>query len=331
MSTQKYFPIYPDNFTSRYLANNLDIEITPFTACNLNCPFCDNMFMHADYDPQWFEWSIESLAHLIPHSDAKSISVTIAGGEIMHDRYFDYQLWDKWFGNLVALLVDKQYTISVITNLITHKIDQLIDLQKKYKFTISSSFDLEGRFTKQKQVDLFLSNLQLLDNTNIDCELVMIAHKRNINALKDPNHWLYGTFLQLYKTHTIVIDQYNDRNKLPDYNVSDEQLVDFFKWILINFPNIHGFEKFYNRSITKAGNCDKNTIDLLPFSVRWSCCDKKKQFSRLVDKFGCLTCPHIDYCVPDCPTDALKHNVCINRLMYDYVETTEKFKNKINK
>ena len=261
---------------------------------------------------------------------AKSISVTIAGGEIMHDRYFDYQLWDKWFGDLVALLVDKQYTISVITNLITHKIDQLIDLQKKYKFTISSSFDLEGRFTKQKQVDLFLSNLQLLDSNDIDCELVMIAHKRNIKALKDPNHWLYNTFLQLYKTHTIVIDQYNDRNKLPDYNVSDEQLVDFFKWILINFPNIHGFEKYYNRSITKAGNCDKNTIDLLPFSVRWSCCDKKKQFSRLVDKFGCLTCPHIDYCVPDCPTDALKHNVCINRLMYDYVETTEKFKNKIN-
>lgn len=324
-----YFPIYQDHITNQCLKNNLDIDITPYTQCNLNCPFCEVSSMHSNYDPAWFQWSIEALQHLIPNSNAKSISIAIAGGELMHDRLFDYQLWDQWFNELKSIINDRPHKIAFITNLITHKIDQLIQLHQKYQFGIGTSFDFEGRFTKQKQVDLFVNNLKKLTAAGIDVGIAMIIDKPNIDAIKDEHHWLQPTFRWLYTNYNIGLEQYTDSNNLPHYCVTDDQVVEFYKFVLINYPKIKGLEKYFD-SKSHWHNCSKDTIDIKPFHVNWSCCDKQHQFAKMFSKFNCLTCDYLNRCAPTCPTDALTHEKCIDKIMYEYIETTEKFKNKIN-
>ena len=323
MSTQKYFPIYTDHLTTQCLKDNLDIDITPFTQCNLNCPFCEVSSLNAQYDPTWFDWSIEALSVLINQSTAKTITVAIAGGEIMHDRLFDYEKWDVWFTQLRNIVQDTPCKISVITNLITHKIDQLIDLQKKHKFCLGTSFDFEGRFTKQKQVDLFLQNLKTLTQNHIDITIATLANKQNFLALKNKNHWLYSTFEYLYNNYVIGIEQYTDVHHLPHYNLTDDQLIEFYKFVIREYPKIKGLEKYSNYK-DQWHNCSKDTIDIKPFHVSWSCCNKTAQFAKMFDKFGCLTCKYLHRCAPNCPTDAISHQKCIDKEMYEFFE---EFKN----
>lgn len=313
----KIFPIYSAGLTQSFLRRNLDIEFIPYTQCNLKCDFCEVQQFHYKYDQSIFDWTIEALDALISKSQAESISLHIAGGEIFFDKIFDYQKWDNWINQFCLLCnkYNKTNTITITSNLLTRNIDNVIKLCKTYNIQLDTSFDFEGRFTKYKQVELWWNNLQKTKALNP--LVVIIAHKLNIQAILSENHPLFKLFQQLYQNFEISFEPYVDANQLAKYVVNDDQLINFYKHLIDYWPKITTVQKYTNNQTGKG--CSFETIDITPKYVQWSCCDKNASYKTLMHKFNCWTCDYKSQCKPNCPNETANHYQCIGQALYEYV------------
>ena len=320
------FPVYKDPITVRQLKNNLNVDIVPYSECNLACPFCQARHYGSTFNQQWFETSIETLSALVDKSDTSTAVVSVAGGELFIDKYEWYPAWDQWFGRLRQIFenANKKAKITIVTNLMTNRVDDVIKLVRNHNLNIGTSFDFVGRWTKRSQVDHWWDNVNKIRANHITVAVAMIVHKPNLDVWMSQSHPWFDIFEKIYdccgSDLPIILEHYVDANHLDQFKLTDDQIIEGLKVLVDRYPKIQALAKYFDTHY-QPPTCDKDTIDVTPKFTLWSCCDKTSTFAKMTARFQCMTCRHLDRCSIACPTEALFHNKCIDRALYDYVDS----------
>lgn len=131
--------------------------------CNIKCAFCNvihNQHLNDDINRNIVMSKLDHIQHIIESTSKSTINVVLMGGELFCDdinddviqSYYDFLQQIKYY----CLTNNKQLTISLMSNLITKKIQRIIKLAKSFdNCDIHGSFDFIGRFANEQLVKLW--------------------------------------------------------------------------------------------------------------------------------------------------------------------------------
>lgn len=312
----KILPIYPisNRIKSRYLRDNLDIEIIPFVDCNLACDFCEVRSL--DQKKKNFHVYSECFERLINvirrKPKFKSMSVHLSGGELFQDKFKTCDDVIQFVDNLISLSKKLNVLLKIVvtTNLVHHNVDAIKELAKR-NVVVNTSYDFVGRFTKDGQIRLWWENIEKLYKDGICPQITTIAHKQNIDQILEKN----PTFDRLCE-YNVSFEKYVDANNIQKYVIDDRQLAHFYRYLFYNYPNVHPICDYLVSDSQSINVCSMQTLDILPNQTNWECCDKQKAFIDLVKIKGCVTCEYNNYCCISCPNEMDKSSFCIHKEMY---------------
>lgn len=275
-------------------------EFLVWDNCNNNCSFCFQREAPRLFNHQKRAFILDEVINFI-QSDRfiKGSHILVCGGEIF-DKPQDNPQLNNFFSKIITLMLDNVIDLLYLnTNLIYKDLTglnfllQIIkdnNLFDRLKFT--TSYDLEGRFRKEEDRDLMLSNLKWINNTYPDCKIVVntILTKQVCEALINESYKL-STFMSEYKCWV---------NLIP-YIVLDNKLTakrsDIFKALKIVDNDCPGYLSKYvpNMSITQ----EKLLYMYKDNEFKFCSCDIDKcghsiNFKRYSDKGTCFCCDLIE-------------------------------------
>ena len=305
--------------------SRLDVEIYPFTWCNLACDFCELCDKRFEYKDKALARSFDKIKQYIDQYKPKALDVQFFGGEIFADRIPDdiidqyYQFFDDLTKYLKANNIEYRYALK--SNFVHHRIDKLIDLATKFNIVVSTSFDLDGRFTKEYQIDLWLANvdkvnkLHLLDNINI------VMHDRNIKAILTGSGKYFNIFKQLYEQGLVFdFEMYNCIKENDDLQPNVDQLTKFIKYLIDYYPNtniVKNYVKHFNKQHDSLEGRGVASIEI--YGGDKVIIDTNDRKQSIKDK-GCLSCKYFgDQCVIRYPSEYTDNTQCITKAVFDYL------------
>lgn len=299
----------------------LEIEISLFYSCNLNCEFClqapfkSNLAI--DHFPEdWLENIIERFKSAVPLYGCKKLRISFYGGELFQDKFDDIHI-QKYYTLIKTLnqyARENGYTIDyeLVTNLVYRKIDRMIDFVQKCECSIATSFDFSGRFVKQYQFNLWKRNVQQLLDKNIFLGIIIVGHKQNLIGLHNDVYDI--SFFA--NTNNVIVDvaEYDDVSNNLNYKLTTDEFVEFVKLLKNKYPNI-------NLSILGNGaRCGSRVLDISSHHTLLRRCDEVALTQLIIQKFNCLACPYKRQCVIVCPRKFLQNCFCPNRELYSQFE-----------
>ena len=306
---------------------NAEIAITLFNDCNLNCKFCWGL---SQTSPYFNEKAIVRMANdccnVLCNVNEQKITVALMGGEVLQDKFTDEQflVYEK-FCDLVletASEIGKTVRFTLASNLIFKKRERVLNLLKKYNFTINGSFDLVGRYDNPKLVSLFISNVDWLRDNGIDVGVSFVAHKSNIKALKNRESFI-EEFDYLYNNYDMFFEYYTTVG-VEEFDVTEEEVADFLKFLHIHYPKMKQVESFDQSFANKRCDCIEcqRTVWISDYVDN---CDGNflENYKSVIQEKGCLSCKHLRYCVGVCSRIFKGNKFCFLRDYYDHLESLE--------
>lgn len=299
-----------------------DLVIQLFPHCNLNCDFC---YLDRKIKKDKLEY-IDLCIQSIKKNKLKSNSVEMWGGEIFYDNSSDYL---KKMIELLELLNPQHLTIhtNLVFNIESNLLLQYIE-EREINLTLYTSYDPEGRFKNQAQLDLFLSNVEKITN-----KLFFFSNgKLEISTVLTEN-------LLLGKCDLSVLDSLykNDNCKLLFYlnynGYKSEKIKNNPSYILdfiAKYPKCQNVLLLNeNRNSPNRWCLCNNTVQLryeLDFKPQINkSCMSTDDFTKIKElweiKHNCSNCEFNNYCKDVCIGAIVKSGIinqesCYRKLMY---------------
>ena len=323
-----------------YSNSILLLDIKPFYECNLSCRFCHEKYKRTihktkiskDYLIDFFTHCIKRTKQLHDQYQYDQINVSLMGGELFQDRFKDdiIECYDKFISDLQSL--NTRISINLVTNLVYKNVDRLITLAINHKDIIhlQSSFDFDGRYTKDYQPKLFLENCLKIKQSNLDLLISIVLHKHNIDVLLGKEHKLKPIFNKLYECgfDIATVMYYNNDKYTSEYSVSFKDMVNVYKYMIDWYPKLIEIRNLYDK-INSNSKTDHNyniihslaiTSDRFRFKD-WT--DKQASYSNI----NCVTCKYYNCCTTDYGVynkdTTLQFNdkiQCFDEILFQYIE-----------
>ena len=297
-----------------------EITITLTRRCNLNCKFC-NVIYDSKYNDDLTVESVLSkyslIEPIITNTCKRTINIVLMGGELFSDD-IDDSIIDAYHQLLnqcadLCKNYNKRLTISLMTNLITKRVDRIIKLAKSFKdCDVHGSFDFVGRFDNDKLICLWWTNARAIKAGGVPFFASVVGHKYNIERIV--NHDLL--WINLYNEFGVYVQYYEPNGIANDYNVSYEAYGDFLIFLYDHYRQ----EKFLQSVINAYQNrhktcCQSNWIDN---SGSHKCCDHQKVIRIYKTNHQCFTCDHYNKCPLVCPRAYYQNSDCIFKRLFDH-------------
>lgn len=296
----------------------VEVEFSLFYHCNLDCDFC----LQRPYkrDPQinilpddWLQIAIDRFKQAVPSYNCKKLRVSLYGGELFQDRFDDEHIgkYHQFMDQILQWLNDNGYqcTFELVTNLVYHNIDRMIDFIIKYNYSVATSFDFVGRFTKPIQFEQWKANVQTLIDRNINFGVVIIGHKQNLIALQNDAYDI-GFFANNPNINVDIAD-YDDTNDQQKYLITTEQYLEFVQLLTKKYPKIK-LSLFGG-----AAKCGLGVLDISSSHTITERCDEVKLTEMIIRKFDCISCQYKPRCIINCPRKFLHNSFCPNKRLYE--------------
>ena len=278
-------------------------EFLLWDACNNNCKFCFERQNPQKLTLAEREFSIDKLMALIDSETfVKGSHLLLMGGEIF-DTPTVFEKLKPLIDKIIGMMQKKEIDILYInTNLIYKKLDiltYLLDRIKEngffYRFQMTTSYDLEGRFTPKTEI-LMLRNLEYVRNTYPKCNIAVNTILSNAVCNKIlSKEWSVKEFSEKYKVNLMLIPYIvllpslsASRSKIfKTLKFVDDEVPNYIHNILLNLDNhqekrIYRFNpisKEYEYCSCENSNCG-HSINYKTYATNGTCfvCDLKKMF-----------------------------------------------------
>lgn len=270
--------------------------------CNNNCSFCWQREQPRLYNQTTRSIILDEVIKFI-NSDkfVKGSHILVCGGEIF-DKPKDCQILNNFFKKIVSLMLSNVIDLLYInTNLIYKDLTSLkflLDLIKSNhlfdRLRFTTSYDIEGRFKKEEDKQLMLSNLKWINITYPECQIVtnIILTKQLCKSILSET-FSVKFFMTVYNCWVNLIPYIVLNNDLT----ADRNLI--FKTLLKVDNENEGYIKRYIKNLDLSQDkllymykdnqfifcsCDNDTcghsINFKKYSDNNSCfiCDLKKVF-----------------------------------------------------
>lgn len=325
------------------IVNLLLLDIKPFLACNLACSFCHEHAKRVQFGEKIYNITPKLLRSrfdqylrcinqtLNTYSSINKIDCSMMGGELFQNR-FDQSIFDEYAAFLksfTSLGIATQ--ISLTTNLLCNDatLQALIALAKQFNISITASFDLYGRYSLAKQVDLFAKNCHTLRSAGIEPLISTVLHKKNIECIQEQRGF-YPQFKKLYDENfkIVTVQYYNNASK--ELYVNQQLLIDTYKYFIKHYPKLHEIKQLLSRH--------KNAIAVdraIVKTVSMSCIQDTVKVKDLTDQLQsfadshCISCKYYNCCYTGGAVykkDAISQYAieCIDKILFEYIDDQHK-------
>lgn len=323
-------------FADSFVFDRMEVELVPFTWCNMHCDFCETRYNRIKPNIEYFHSAYEKIIEKVEQNNVKVLVVEMWGGELFADKIFNRLLFDSYQTLFTKLdQYTKQHDIKrefcIKTNLVHHNVDSVIELcQSISDLKVGTSFDFCGRFNDDSQIDLWYDNMIKLTEASFSPDITVVAHKRNIDYVTSEHDHRIEIFDKIYRSRKYNIDfeYYRDVNNLGEYAISDQQIGEFIKYIVQHYPNI---SESYNLIKIKH-HCSKNIfaeglpnyyLKIWPNSIEWNSVNDIDKFKQVVINKGCASCVYKGKCSPRYALEYDNTSYCINRDVFDFLKCND--------
>jgi sulfatase maturation enzyme AslB (radical SAM superfamily) len=300
-------------------SDRLEIIVSLFTECNLKCEFCGDRYRQLEKpSKQGINLRISHIKTVVHRLHPKHIDFKIFGGELFQDKYNDdiFSMYDMFIGEVVRICNDAgiTYNLDISTNAVYKQIDRVISFLKKWNIAVRCSYDVEGRFTKQYQKDLYFRNIALFKSAGIETSIAVILTSQLVDVVTNSNNPLHEEWDFLYNTYNISVDYYDPIDLLPEegiskqhdhapdkYLLNEKQHYDFLIYCLDHYPQIELVREFTVNFQSNSRQC-KHCIHgvAITTNIYWECCDLYKISCIFVNKKKCFQCKYFNICPGTC-------------------------------
>lgn len=335
---EKIIPINYVTTCARSIVDSVEVIISLFTDCNLRCDFCGDRYRQLEYfSRNALQKRLTNINEVINQIRPKYINFKIFGGELFQDKFEDdvFEQYD-WFLTQLDLLCKRyniQYHVSVSTNAVYHKVERVIDFINKWNIELRCSFDFVGRFTKNRQQQMFFTNVDKFKSAEIDTAVAMILTSQLINVIVDVNNNYHKEWDRIYSNYNIAIDYYDPETLLPEEGIvrrtstindkfapSENQIKMWFKHCVVHYPRIaliNAFVESYTNKV-KIPHCMHGVS--ISSKIYWECCDMAKVRKQFLHNKQCTICDHFSYCVGTCNRLFYNTETCYISDVYDFIK-----------
>lgn len=303
--------------------NNVE-EITVILTrhCNLKCKFCNVIYddhYNDDITVDIVMSKLPTITNIIETTAKPNINVVLMGGELFSDDIDDGVI--ESYCTLLDGVVKacnhhhKTLSISLMSNLITKRIERIINVSKRYKrCDIHGSFDFVGRFDNEKLIDLWWDNARAIKDAGIDFFVSIVGHKHNVQQITSGS----PIWDKLYNQFGVYVQYYEPNNIANDYNLSFDEYRDFLIFLYDHYPE----EKFLQSVINAYDHnqktcCRSNWVDN---SGCHKCCDHENVIKIYKQNHNCFICHHYNQCPFVCPRIYSSNNNCLFKPLFDHIK-----------
>ena len=321
------------------IVNLLLLDIKPFLACNLACTFCHEHAKRVQFGEKIYSITSNLLRSrfdqylrcikqtLHTYSSINKIDCSMMGGELFQNR-FDQSIFNEYAAFLKVLTsLDIDIQVSLTTNLQCNEfvLQSLIALAKQFNISITASFDLYGRYSLNKQTDLFIKNCFTLRDVGIEPLISTVLHKKNIECIQKQEGF-YPQFKKLYDENfkIVTVQYYNNASK--ELHVDQQLLVDTYKYFIQHYPKLHEIRQLLSRY--------KNAVSInraIVKTVSMSCIQDTIKVKDLTDRLqsfadsNCISCKYYNCCYTGGAVykkDTISQYAieCIDKILFEYID-----------
>ena len=326
-------------------------------ACNLRCDFC--LYSLYDIKKATTPIKLEEIQKVIDNFEKivkenisyKFFSCHIFGGELFSDNIPDEAVkkYYEYFENCkhVCEKYGNDFELAVVTNLIHHTTEKLTNFITNVKnnicknITLLASFDFYGRFHNKLEIDLFMKNFSYYHSKGFIGAIGFVLTKQCIDIMlghtEDKLH-LLEAFNKIYNSCPVTFNWYEESNTLIDMLPTEQDIVDWYKYVLVHYPKIREVGKVLAGVPTKDRYCTVNCT--FNSSDGWITCEDKalakpdifessKYESRplyFLNRYKCDTCKYFTRCISGCPlalsnTRMKRLDHCMFREIIEYADS----------
>ena len=312
------------------------VQINLFPFCNLNCKFCYERTILKNGFNKTKDYYINKCKESIIKNNITYDTISMLGGELFYDK-------DNNFQNIIDFckwLSPKKLYLR--TNLMFDFDTNPFFLFLKdsgINFVLSTSYDVENRFSTKEQEDLFFNNLEKLYDLNkktIEIPIILTENVLLGNANMD-------NVMRLYNDSRFCIEFRLDLNGYSDDVTKNfhNLYVDFIK----KFPNCRNIKQYYDTNFknieSRYCSCYNKTQASLIYYKDFELnenylCEGKTRTEgteeQLIKSYGCNECLYASKCSDVCP-EGLKlmrlfnDTKCYMKSLYEYLDNNIDFHN----
>lgn len=324
--------IIPINFVK----DQISLDIVPFTDCNLNCTFCETVKNRVKFDKHRFDVYFDHIVKIINDTECKQLYFHLQGGELFMDKLADedIQCINDFVQKIEQLCEQRsiRYTYCIISNLITKKIDRVVDfINNRRDKKIITSFDLAGRFTKQFQIDLWFNNVDYLLSQGIDIHVGMIATRAAIDIIKNKIEPHFSLFRRVYDSYPLFVSEYNNLCNIAQFATTPQDYGNFLKHLADYYPKM--CQSYITVANTKSpkGNhaCNKISVEFINDWIHDVClnCTNHDYGNKLTRARNCCMCEWFGLCNMHCSDNLPIEEYCVDRDVLTYIDSKNNEKN----
>ena len=102
--------------------------------------------------------------------------------------------------------------------------DLIVDFIKRNHIELVASFDFDGRFQTDGQLQLFMTNVDRLTKVGIKVRINFVLTRAAIQMLVDKNSTkIINAFNDLYVNHDVFLEYYTNMH-ISKYDISEKEL-----------------------------------------------------------------------------------------------------------
>ena len=317
-----------------------------FEYCNLRCAFC-----WQDHENRvgidTVIQKLEPIEKFLQAERRESIVFNAMGGEVFAPEIFGPELLQAYkdlslgIKNL-GIKYNKKVKVNWVTNLVTNKYAQIDDLIA-YSNSIDlpafivTSYDPRGRFNVNDFMQ-FTKSIEYFGD-RVKC-VSMLLNSPSINyLLKDKDPY----FKYLYESGKyIYFDYYSPDESAEAQSPTDQQLYDFFKFLIQNYPKVDPVKSWLENdtnymtcrtsklvladgTMCQCGNLmqDEKVIKFYKSDLKPN--DNSGIENNFLEKYDCVTCEYLNRCGLGC---FMSHDYkfreeldeCVYKLTHRYID-----------
>lgn len=319
-----------------------------FEYCNLSCAFC-----WQDHDRTVgvddVLGKLPSIEAFLQEETKDRVTFNVMGGEVFAPRIFTRELLESYKRFLDGLKelcerYGKTFTVSWVTNLVTDKLDYIDELlayaaAQGIDSALGTSYDPRGRFNPTNFAQ-FQDNVRYYHERKQLAGIGMVLTRTNVKyLLQDTDEY----FKELYRTGIPIYLDYLMPDRLRTDSPSDAELLELFKFVLVNYPKLQPAAAWLSRkpqplscrssklvlddgTRCQCGNLVEPKTAEQIYRVPIEALSNAKIENAFLEKYNCISCEYLTRCQLGC---FMQHNYkfreelddCVYKLTHRFIDT----------